>query len=174
MQVLANAARWSAVAAAAFLAGCASGMTSMAPGPLGYQHSNAMMMTGFSETAIADDHYRIEVTGYANTSRERLEKIAAARAAEIGRDNRLGYFKINGVEQSSRCQKFVSSSQKSSAGGGIERHVPMAVLVADVTFAKHPPDTSYIEAKTAFDQYRAELDADTVPPPPLESVAQCS
>jgi hypothetical protein len=164
-----------AAMAAALLAGCASGLSGiMASGPLPYQHANAIMTSGFAETQIAPDHYRIEVTGYPNTSRQRLEKIAATRAAEIGRDNRLGYFKINGLEHTSRCQKFISGAQKSGAGTA-ERHVALIVLTADVSYAKTPPDPAYVEAKTAYDQYKAELDADTAPPPPLDpAAAQCS
>jgi len=164
-------AGWLAAAVAAVLtSGCASGLSTMAPTQLGYQHSNAIMSSGFSETTIAPDHYRIEVTGYPNTSRERLEKIAATRAAEIGSENRLGYFKITGFEHSSRCQKFIAGGQRAGSGAA-ERKLSFTVLTADVVYAKQPPDPSYIEAKTAFDQYRAELDADTTPVAPLDPTA---
>lgn len=167
-------AGWAAATIATVLAGCASGLSTMAPTQLGYQHSNAIMSSGFSETAIAPDHYRIEVTGYPNTSRERLEKIAATRAAEIGRDNRLGYFKINSLDHSTRCQKFIAGGQRAGVGA-TERSLSFTVLTADVVYAKAPPDPSYVEAKTAYDQYRAELDADTAPSPPLDPAAsQCS
>jgi len=174
-QGFARSARTAAVAVMLALpGGCASGFMSMAPGPLPYQRSNAIISSGFSETVLAPDHYRIEVTGYPNTSRERLEKIAATRAAEIGRDNRLGYFKINSLEHTSRCQRFVVGGQRGGAGG-TERKLAFAVLTADVVYTESPPDPSYVEAKTAFEQYRTELDADTTPPPQLAPDAtQCS
>jgi hypothetical protein len=151
-----------------------SGLSGLGPGKLPYQASNAIMSAGYSEAALAPDHYRIEVMGYPTTSRERMEKIAATRAAEIGKDNRLGYFKINSVEQTTRCKKFTAGGQRGGVGSE-ERKLAFLVLTADVTYTKSPPDTTYVEAKTVFDQYRAELDADVTPPLPADSAgAICS
>lgn len=141
----------------------------MGPSKLSYSASNAIVSAGYSETQLAPDHYRIEITGYPTTPKERMEKMAATRAAEIGMENRLGYFKINGVEQSTRCKKFTAGAQRGT--GGEERKVEYVVLTADVTYTKQPPDAGYIQAKTAFDQYKAELDADTAPPLPVDPAA---
>lgn len=149
-----------------------SGLAGLAPGKLAYHPSNAIVSTGYSETTVAPDHYRIEVTGYPTTPKTRMEKIAATRAAEIGKENNLGYFKISSVEQSTRCKSFTVGGQR---GSGEERKLAYVVLTADVTYAKSPPDTTYVEAKTAFDQYKAELDRDVTPPLPAETAgAICS
>ncbi len=70
---------------------------------------------------LAPDHYRIEITGYPSTPRERMEKMAATRAAEIGTENRLGYFKINSVEQTARCKKFTAGAQRGGTVAKKER-----------------------------------------------------
>ncbi len=93
-----------------------SGLSGLGPSKLQYQASNAIMASGFSETALAPDHYRIEVTAYPTTSRERMEKVAATRAAEIGKENRLGYFKINNVEQTTRCKKYTAGGTRGGTG----------------------------------------------------------
>ena len=153
-----------AVVMVSTLAGCSAGLPGMGPSKLSYSASNAIVSAGYNETMLAPDHYRIEITGYPSTPKERMEKMAATRAAEIGMENRLGYFKINSVEQTTRCKKFPTSGQR--GGSGEDRKLEYVVLAADVTYTKAPPDPSYIEAKTVFDQYKAELDADVTPPLP--------
>ena len=61
-------------------------------------------------------------------------------------ENRLGYFKINSIEQSTRCKKFPTSNQR--GGPGEEKKLEYVVLTADVTYTKAPPDPSYVQAKT--------------------------
>ncbi len=160
------------------LGGCSSGgggiTGALAPGPLPYQYANAMMPQGYSESQIAPDRYRIDVKGPINTPRDRLEKIAATRAAEIGKENRLGYFKIDGVQQAVKCEKYSTGTQR--GGTGTEKKVSAyTILTAEVSYTKSPPDTSYVDSKTAFDQYRAELDQTTVGPGPVDpaALAQC-
>jgi hypothetical protein len=133
------------------------------------------LLGGFKETEVAPNQYRIEVVGNANTPRERLEKIAATRAAEIGTENRLGYFRIDGVELATRCEQYTVGGQR--GGSGTEkRRQQHTVLTANVTYTKQPADPSYVEAKTAFPQYRAELDQDLSAPLPADPAlsAQCS
>lgn len=157
------------------LAGCSSGgFRGIAQGPLPYQHSNAIAPAGYSESQIAPDRYRIEVKGPVNTPRERLEKIAATRAAEIGKDQKLGFFKIDAVQHGTHCEKYVVGKRPDGTGSGA-RSVAYAIATADVSYAKTPPDPSYLNATTAFDQYRAELDQDRSAPAPAEpaAAAQC-
>ena len=155
-----------AVAVVTTLAACSASLPGIGPSKLSYSASNAIVSAGFSETQLAPDHYRVEITGYPTTPKERMEKMAATRAAEIGTENRLGYFKINSMEHSTRCKKFPTSNQR---GPGEEKKLEYVVLTADVTYTKAPPDPSYIQAKSVVDQYKAELDADTTPLLPGEA-----
>jgi hypothetical protein len=163
-----------AALAALALAGCSAGMSGLGGGPLPYQHSNAIMPAGYSETMIGPDRYRIEVKGPLETPRERMEKIAATRAAEIGRDQNLGYFKIDGVQHGTHCQTYTAGAQQGSKGTA-EKKIQYAILTAEVTYARQPPDTTFVQARPAFDQYRAELDqmqASGLPAVPA-ALAQC-
>jgi len=156
------------------LAGCSAGTPSLGSGPLAYQHANIISPAGYSESQIGPDRYRIQVKGPLNTPRERMEKIAATRAAEIGRDNRLGYFKIDSVQHGSHCETFRPGPKAPGSSSG-SKTIGYAVTTADVSYTKAPPDTSYLEAKASFDQLRAELDQDQSAPAPVDpAAAQCS
>lgn len=162
------------VGAAIVLSACSAGLPSLGASALPYQPANAIVSTGYKETEVAPNQYRIEVVGNASTPRARLEKIAATRAAEIGTENRLGYFRIDGVELATRCQQYTVGGQRGGSGGD-QRRQQHTVLTANVTYAKQPVDPSYVEAKTAFPQYRAELDQDQTAPLPVDPAlsAQC-
>lgn len=167
--------------AALALAGCSGdgggggSFAGIGPSTVGYQHSNAIAKSGYSESQIAPDRYRIEVRGPLSTPRERLEMIAATRAAEIGRDNRLGYFKIDGMQLASECQRYKTGGKPGNMGSGVDKAIGHVLLTAEVAYTKSPPDQSYRDSKS-FDQLRAELDqAPVVPSLPDPSLAgQCS
>jgi hypothetical protein len=156
------------------LAGCSEGIGGIGAGALPYQHSNAIMNAGYSETLVGPDRYRIQVKGPLNTPRERLEMIAATRAAEIGKDNRLKYFKIEGFEHAASCQQYIQGGQRGGAGAQ-KKQTGFAVLNANVAYAKDTTDPSYMDSKTAFDQYRSQLDQAPAAPslPAVPATAQC-
>ncbi|MCC7251412.1 hypothetical protein [Hyphomicrobium sp.] len=162
-----------ALAAVLALAGCSAGMSGIAQGPLPYQHSNAIAPAGYSESQIGPDRYRIEVKGPLNTPRERMEKIAATRAAEIGKEGQLGFFKIDNVQHGTHCETFKPGPR--APGSSSAKTLGYAMTTADVSYAKNPPDASYQNARTSFDQYRAELDQDQSAPAPVDptAAAQC-
>ncbi len=169
--------RGAAAAAVAFaLAGCSSDITSLGQGPLPYQYANAIVPTGFAESVIGPDRYRIQVRGPVNTPRERMEKIAATRAAEIGKDNRLGYFRIDSIQHDTHCQTYIQGGAPTNPGSGVKKQIAYALMTADVSFTKSPPDASFLDSHQTFDRYRAELDQDQSAPPPLDPSAppQCS
>lgn len=164
---------------AVMLAACSSGgdgvgeglgaVGNLGPSNVPYEHSNAFSPVGYKESLLGEDRYRIEVTGYAGTLPSRLEKIAATRAAEIGRDNRLRYFKLDNLQHSTRC-----TPARSTHRGGGHPELNYRVLTADVSYAKAPPDPSYLESRGTFDQFRAELDQPQTPASPADSVPfQC-
>lgn len=141
-----------------------------------YQHSNAIMTSGYSETVIAPDRYRIEVKGPGGASRERFEKIATARAAEIGRDQRLGHFRIEGMQVASSCQNFRAMGKAGASTNTPEKTLTYAVLTAEVSYAKNTTDPTYRNSKD-FDALRAAVDQpDTSPAPAVDPAqpGQCS
>ncbi len=51
--------------------------------------SNILSPAGYCQTKIDDTHYKVTATGTEATPKERVEKIARARAAQIGVDQKL-------------------------------------------------------------------------------------
>jgi hypothetical protein len=159
------------------LAGCSSGSGGLSgiggfgPANLSYQASNAITKAGYKEEQLAPDRYRITVTGYSHTPRERLEKIAQTRAAEIGDENRLGSFRLENLAVTTRCEKFTSGVEK-GASGGQKRAELYTVLTAEAAYAKNPPDASYVNARQVLPQLKADLEAQAFPPVPADPVAQ--
>ncbi|WP_072394013.1 hypothetical protein [Hyphomicrobium sp. CS1GBMeth3] len=164
-------------AAVLLLAGCSAGggIGALSSGPLPYQRGNAIAPSGYTESQIGPDRYRIEVKGPPNTPHERMEKIAATRAAEIGKENHLGYFKIDSVNHATHCEDF-KPGPRTPGGASGSKTLAYAVMTADVSYTKSPPDPSYQNARQSFDQLRAELDQDQSAPPPSDPAAppQCS
>lgn len=168
-------ARLAPMALTLALSACSSNGESLGPvGSLGptavpYQHANAFSPIGYKESLLGENHYRIEVVGYAGSPTSRLEQIAATRAAEIGKDQRLRYFKLDNLQHSTRC-----TPARSTYKGGGHSELSYRVLTADVAYAKTQPDPSYVESRASFDRLRAELDQPQTAPAPAESAPfQC-
>jgi hypothetical protein len=146
-----------------------------ASGPLPYKHASAFAPTGYSESLLSEDRYRIEVKGPLGTPRERMEKIAHARAAEIARDAKHKYFKVEGVQVATSCKSYVTGGKPGSMGAGAKKSISQAILTADVTYAKDATDPAFVETRGAFERLRAELDQDQSAPAPADpATAQCS
>lgn len=168
--------RHAGLALALSLTGCSGGgeglgpVGSLGPSTVPYQRSNAIARIGYQESQLAPDRYRIEVTGYPNTLPSQLEKIATTRAAEIGRENRLRYFKIDNLQHGTHC-----TPKRSTHRGGGHSEINYRILTADVSYAQAPADPGYLESRPAFEQLRAELDQPQAPAVPGESAPfQCA
>ena len=53
---------------------------------------------GYSQTRI-DTHFQVQASGTDATPTARVEKVARARAAEIGVEQKLKFFKVASVER---------------------------------------------------------------------------
>lgn len=163
-------ARGRALAASALIAllaaACSSGggetgglglpaAASLAPsGAIPYQPGNAFSPAGYSESLLGENRYRIKVMGYPGSSPSHMEKIAHTRAAEIGKDMHLRYFKVENVQHSTSC-----TPARSTPKGGGHPDLNYRVLTADVTYSKsREPEPGYLESRGTFKQLRAELD----------------
>jgi hypothetical protein len=147
-----------AVCGAVLLSGCAGGGLSMSGSPTPYTASNAIMPIGFTEKPIDATHYEVKASGTEETPKERVEKIALARAAEIGVEQKLPYFKVAGVTHGVSCSKKLSVYK---AGDSAATYHPTVVL--DVYYSKQPQPEHRPSADT-FKQVKAEIDADVTPP----------
>jgi hypothetical protein len=145
---------WGAVA----LGGC-SGLPALSPSVASYGASNIISPTGYGQTKVDDTHYQVTATGTEATPKERVEKIARARAAEIGVEEKLKYFKVTGVQHGIKCTKR-QPGYKSEDTAAASR--PTVVL--DVVYANDAADPTYASSKDAFATLSTELAGEVVAP----------
>lgn len=142
-------------------AGCANGPLQTFSGSLtSYQGSSAFSPTGYSERDISETQVQVSANGTDATPRARLEKIATARAAEIGIERKLDFFKVEAVSYSAVCSKKRETYRATIPA--VRR--PQAVL--SVVYAKRPPagDTSFAVSQETFERLKAELAAEFASP----------
>jgi hypothetical protein len=147
------AAVWSCGAA---LGGC-SGMSLLTQQVASYGESNAFAPAGYSETKVDDTHYQVQATGTEATPRQRVEKIARARAAQIGVEGKLKYFKVASVQHGVKCTKRQAGYKSQDA---LPASRPTVVL--DVVYSKDWADSSFTDATAAFDALSKELASEIV------------
>jgi hypothetical protein len=147
-----------AAACAAVVLGSCSGVPELTPITT-YGSANAFTPSGYSQTKIDDTHYKVKAAGTEATPKSRIEKIARARAAEIGVQEKQKYFKVTGVAHSVAC----TSAQSTYKGGKVPASARPTVEL-DVVYADEPTDAEFVEAKTSFESLSQELANETVPP----------
>ncbi len=126
----------------------------------GYGAANAFITTGYSEREIEPDRMLVRAKGSASTPVARIEKIALARAAEIGVETGKPYFKAGPPTQSVSCKAAKDAVHK-SGNVPAERNT---IVEIDVTYAKRAPDPSYQASSGVHNALVAELASDVVSP----------
>lgn len=119
-----------------------------------YTRSNSIVVAGYSEKAIDPTHYEVRATGTDSTPKARVEHIALARAAEIGIEGKMRYFKIENIRHGVQCGKKQESYKAKPLPAF---HYPTVTL--DVAYANGaaPPDASWLVAADSFAATTAEL-----------------
>lgn len=139
-------------------AGDSGGLGVLSP-PVVYQASNAVAPNGYSESLLGGpDRYRVRATGHVESSREHLEKIAVARAAEIGRDQRFKYFRVDAVTEDIVCGRKLAATQKTTD----MVLKPRRVVDVDITYTNTVPpqgDPAWRNPKESFDALLADAKA---------------
>lgn len=143
----------------AALCGCSGGLAGLSDPVAAYGASNILSPTGYSQTKLDDMHFKVTATGTEATPKERVEKIARARAAQIGVDQKLKYFKVAGVQHGVSCSKR-QEGYKSSDVPATSR--PTVVL--DVVYANEPTDPTFASTEEAYQTLSAELANEVVGP----------
>lgn len=150
------------VAAAALASACAnepgSGLSlANAPNITGYVQASALSRTGYKVSGLDGGGVRVTATGSAATPRARVEKIAMARAAEYGLQQKYRYFQATPAEVTIQCgaRYFMRKGERveQPAAG-------YTVAVVDVTYAKTAADPAFLPTKDTAKQLKAELAAD--------------
>jgi hypothetical protein len=143
---------------AALIGGC-SGMPQLGVPVASFGASNVFSPTGYSEEKLDDTHFQVRATGTEATPKERVEKIARARAAQIGVEESLKYFKVVTVQYGVSCEKR-KAGYKSEATPPASR--PTVVL--DVVYAKDTADPTFAASAETFEVLISELANEIVAP----------
>jgi hypothetical protein len=143
---------------AATLGGC-SGVSSLGTPIASYGASSILSPSGYGQTMIDDTHFKVTATGTEATPKERVEKIARARAAQIGVDQKLKYFKVTSVQHGVKCEKRQEGYKSEATPASIR---PTVVL--DVVYAKDSADPTFANSAETFQTLSAELAGEVIAP----------
>ena len=139
--------------------GAGSGVVSLGA-VTSYGAANAIVTTGYSDRELAPDHFEVRAKGSIVTPPERLEKIALARAAEIGVEQKFKFFKAGAFAHAVVCKEAKEGAHKS---GRVAAERAPAVAV-DVVYAKAATDPGYLPAAETFERLSGELGQEGVSP----------
>jgi len=121
--------------------------------------SNMMSPSGYTESKVSDTQYQVRATGTEATPKARIEKIARARAAQIGVEQKLKYYKVTNVQFGANCTK-----KHEFYKGGATTAGNRQTVMLDVVYAKEPPDPSYVSAAESYETLNGELNSEVIPP----------
>ena len=119
--------------------------------------------------ALGDGRYRITATGSAATPKSWVEKIAMARAAEFGIEQKHKFFQAAPAQFSIRCGK------REYLEKGEKRHLPArgyAVVELDVVYANDAPDVNFRPVKDVSSALQTELQTETIAPEAMAEAAR--
>jgi len=120
--------------------------------------SNYISPSGYSETKISDTQYQVKAVGTEATPKARIEKIARARAAQIGIEDKLKFYKVTNVQFAVVCSK----KHEFYKGGAIQPGSRQSVLI-DVLYAKDRVDPTYMSVQESFDALNTEISNEVIP-----------
>jgi hypothetical protein len=153
-----TAGRLCALSAAVTISACSS-LPQLGPPVTAYSAWNVFSPSGYSEQKIDDTHYKVKATGTEATPTARLEKIARARAAEIGVEEKQQFFKVTSVQPAFSCVK-AQAGYKSGGSGPSSR----PVIVLDVVYAFERIDPGFVSSAETFKALSSEIAGEVVPP----------
>ena len=145
----------------ALIGGCSGlgSLSSLTPAVADYTAASVFSPAGYSQTKIDDTHFRVEASGTEATPTDRVEKIARARAAEIGVEEKMKFFKVTSVQHSFTCAKR-KEGYKTTASPPSAR--PTVVL--GVVYANDVVDPTYQNSTDALTTLKTDLAAEPVAP----------
>jgi len=121
--------------------------------------SNVLSPSGYSEAKLSDTQYQVKAVGTEATPRDRIEKIARARAAQIGMEQKLNYYKVANVQFGVVCAK-----KHEFYKGGTTQPSSRQTVQLDVVYAKERVDPTYVSASDSFATLSGELGNEIVAP----------
>lgn len=155
--------------AALLTAGCGGGAGGLETKSVtGYEPSNMITKTGYHVESLGGDRYRVVATGSQYTPQARLEKIALARAAEYGVEQRKKYFQATAPQASIQCGQrdyIERGKRKTMAATGYR------AVAIDVTYTQNGDDPAVRSARDAMKNLKAELQSEVVAEDAKDAIA---
>jgi hypothetical protein len=124
----------------ALIGGCSgvSSLTPLTPAVTDYSAASIFSPAGYWQTKIDDTHFQVQASGTEATPTDRVEKIARARAAEMGVDQKMKFFKVTSVQRGFTCAKRKEGYKTTSTPPSAR---PTVIL--DVAYANDVVDPTY-------------------------------
>jgi hypothetical protein len=101
----------------------------------------------------------VQASGAEATPKDRVENIARARAAQIGVDEKLKFFKVTSVQHSITCNRRQDGYKTTSTPASAR---PSVVL--NVVYAKDTTDPSFQSSEETLNTLKTDLAAESVGP----------
>jgi hypothetical protein len=150
------------------LTGCA-GLPQLGSPVASYAPTTIFSPEGYGQTKVDDTHYRVEATGTESTPKERVEKMARARAAQIAVETKQKYYKVTSVEHSVACKK-----RRDAYKGESTAPSSRPTVVVDVVYADTQADPEFADANESFVQMKADLASENVTPEARNAAKQAT
>ena len=160
------------ILAASILAGCGATVGDIANSSdiTGYEAANYFSPVGYSVAQMSDGHFRITTVATVATPKDRVEKIALARAADYGNEAQKKFFQAGPARLSIRCGRTekIEKGQKIAVAPD-----DCAVAEVDVVYADIAVDPSWRGTKDTAAALKAELQSQVVAGGAADALAQC-
>lgn len=150
----------------AVLAGC-SGINEFSAPIATYGSATVFSPSGYNQSKIDDTHYQVTATGTEATPKARVEKIARARAAQIGVDEKMTYYKVTSVQHGLKCEKSQPGYKSETTPASSRPTVTLAV-----EYAKEPADPGFVSSSDSFASLSSEIASEVVSPEQKAAAAQ--
>jgi hypothetical protein len=159
-----------ATVAAALVCGCSANLADLSTSSVAaYQPASVFSPNGYSVSANADGSLRVTASGSPATPASRLEKIALARAAEYGDEQRAKTFMATAPQTGITCGKTKVSNKN---GQTAIKPLDYRVVALDVTYDPKMPGAEARQTRQTAAALKAELQAESVPPEMQTAAAQ--
>lgn len=159
-----------ATAAVVLLCGCSANLADMSTSSVaGYQPASLFSPNGYSVSANADGSLHVTAAGPPGTPVARLEKIALARAAEYGDEQRAKTFKATAPQTGITCGK----TKVGNKGGQVAiKPLDYRVVAVDVTYEPKEQGADIRQTRQTATALKTELQSETVRPEEQAAAAQ--
>jgi len=157
-------------ASATLFGGCSANLSDASTAPIAvYGPASIFSPNGYSVSANSDGSLHVTAAGPPGTPAARLEKIALARAAEYGDEQRAKTFKATAAQINITCGKTKVSSKE---GQSSIKPLDYRTAAIDVSYEPKEQGADVRPTRQTAAALKAELQSESVPPDVQAAAAQ--